>query len=464
VSISTFPEDFLWGAATAAYQVEGSPLADGAGASIWHRYCRTPGRITDGDTGDVACDQYRRFPQDIGLMQALGLQSYRFSTAWARVMPEGRGRINEAGLDHYDRLVDALLQASIRPCLTLYHWDLPAALDDRGGWLNPDVADWFADYATVMAKRLGDRVPMWITLNEPWVICDAGYMIGVHAPGHRSAFEAATVARNLMRAHGRGVQALRAACPQQVGLTVNLEPKVAASTSPADAAAAARGNAYMNEQYLDPALRGTVPAEALREIYGEGWQDWPDEDLKLACQPLDFLGINFYARGVTVHDDAAWPLRARTVRQPGSAYTAMDWEVHADAFADILRWVHGRYGNLPIYITENGSAWYDPPTVQGPTHPDPQRVSYLREHLLAVKRAMDDGVNVRGYYAWSLLDNLEWSLGYSKRFGIVHVDFASQQRTPKASARGLSRVIATRGACLHDAADFMDGALQGRTA
>ncbi len=432
-----YPDGFLWGAATSAYQIEGSPLADGAGPSIWHRFSHTPGRTHRDETGDVACDHYRRYADDVRLMAELGLGAYRFSVAWGRVLPEGVGRVNEAGLDFYERLVDALLEHGIRPFATLYHWDLPAALDDRGGWLNRDIADWFAEYLRVVVRRLGDRMEGWATLNEPWVVSDGGYLHGALAPGHRNLFEAPLASHNLLRAHGAGVQAYRAeAAPASggIGLVVNLEPKVAASESEEDVAATARADAYMNRQYLDPVFRGAYPPE-MRDVFGEAWPDFAAADMDLIRQPIDFLGINYYTRAVTRADPASPPVRAATVPQPGHTYTETGWEVYAPAFTDVLRWAHERYGPVPIYVTENGAAFYDPPTPPAGGVDDPLRVAYLREHLGAVRAAIAAGVDVRGYFAWSLLDNYEWSLGYSKRFGIVHVDYATQRRTPKASAR-----------------------------
>jgi beta-glucosidase len=448
-----FPVDFLWGAATAAYQVEGSPLADGAGVSSWHRFVRTPGRVRDGDTGDIACDHYRRWPEDLQWMRRLGLRSYRFSISWSRILPEGRGRMNPAGLAHYERKVDALLEAGITPNITLYHWDLPAALDDRGGWLNPDIADWFADYAGVLFKALGDRVPMWATLNEPWVITDGGYLHATLAPGHRSAYEAAIAARQLMRSHGKAVQAFRALVPKrpdrQIGLVVNIEPKYLASGSPADQAATARADAYMNRQYLDPALRGRTPAE-LPEVFGEAWVDWTAEELALAKQPIDFVGINYYTRAVVKDDPNVWLLRAAPVRQPHATHTETAWEVYPPGLTDTLVWFKQQYGDIPVYVTENGSAFYDPPSVDTPQLEDPLRVDYLRRHLRALHAAREAGVDLRGYYAWSLLDNLEWAHGYSKRFGLLHVDYATQKRTPKATCALYAQVIATQGRCLND--------------
>jgi len=440
--------------------VEGSPLADGAGPSIWHRFCRTPGQVRNDDNGDLACDHYRRFPEDIALMRRLGLNAYRFSLAWGRIFPEGTGRVNPAGVDFYQRLVDALLEAGIQPLATLYHWDLPAALDDRGGWLNPDSAHWFADYARTVFERLDDRVSMWATLNEPWVVSDGGYLRGALAPGHRNLYEAPLASHNLMRAHGLAVQAYRAVGRHLIGLVVNLEPKYPASGLPEDLAATARADAYMNGQYLDPALLGRYP-ERLAEVYAEAWPDWPEADLALIRQPLDFLGVNYYTRSVVRHDPAAWPVGAGAVAQPQSTYTATGWEVYPQGLVDTLNRVRERYGNPPVYITENGAAFYDPPVAEGEPHPDPLRVAYLRAHLRAVAEAIAQGCDVRGYFAWSLLDNFEWSLGYSKRFGLIHVDYATQKRTLKASAEFYARVIASRGRVLamrEDAAEPMPAA------
>jgi beta-glucosidase len=442
-----FPANILWGAATSAYQVEGSPLADGAGPSIWHRFSHSPGRTAHGETGDVACDHYRRYQSDVELMKSLGLTAYRFSISWSRIFPCGTGRVNQAGLDFYSRLVDSLLGAGITPSVTLYHWDLPAALDDRGGWLNPDVAKWFGEYAATMFRALDDRVPMWATLNEPWVVTDGGYLHGVLAPGHRNLFEAPIAAHNLLRAHGTAVQAYRATGKNQIGLVVNLEPKYPASQDPDDLAATARADAYMNRQYLDPVLLGSHPEE-MKEIFGAAWPANADDDLALMRQPIDFLGINYYLRGVTQYDAKALPLKSKNVRQPQHAVTETGWEMYAPALTRVLLWVRERYPAIPLYLTENGTATYDPPHTLDGVVDDPLRVWYYREHLKAAHTAIKHGVDLRGYFAWSLLDNYEWSLGYSKRFGIVHVDFETQERTPKSSARFYSEVIRTNGGSL----------------
>jgi beta-glucosidase len=444
-----FSRSFLWGAATSAYQIEGSPLADGAGSSIWHRFLRTPGLTKDGDTGDVACDHYQRMEDDVALMKRLGLTAYRFSIAWGRILPEGRGGVNEAGLGFYERLVDTLLANGIEPMATLFHWDLPAALDDRGGWLNPDVADWFADYAGVMFRRLDDRVKLWATLNEPWVVTDGGYLHGALAPGHKNRFEAPIASHHLLRSHGKAVQAYRAIGKHQVGLVVNIEPKYPASTTAHDLAATRRAEAYMNRQYLDPVFHGRYPEE-MAEIFGEAWPEWPQHDFDLIRQPIDFLGINYYTRNLVRHEESSWPLKAVPVRQKQATYTETGWEVFAQGLTDTLSWVRKRYGDIAQYVTENGAAFYDPPAASGGRVADPLRIDYYRSHLRAVHAAIQQGVDVRGYFAWSLLDNLEWSLGYSKRFGLVHVNFETLERTPKDSARFYADVIATQGAALAD--------------
>jgi beta-glucosidase len=445
-----FPDSFLWGASTSAYQIEGSPLADGAGPSIWQRFAHSPGRTVNGDNGDVACDHYRRFRDDVTLMRELGLQSYRFSIGWSRVLPEGTGTVNAKGLDFYERLVDALLAANITPNATLYHWDLPAALDDRGGWLNRDIAGWFGDYARIVFDRLGDRVPMWATLNEPWVVTDGGYLHGALAPGHRNLFEAPIASHNLLRAHGIGVQAFRSESRAgRIGLVVNLEPKDAATPSADDARAVQRGDAYMNRQYLDPLFTGAYPDE-MRDIFGEAWPDFPAHDFTLIGQTIDFLGINYYTRGVVRNEPEAKPVRIAYVKQPAHAYTETGWEVHPASLTRTLLWVTERYGRMPLYVTENGAAFYDAPhAIDGQVH-DPLRVWYYREHIKACRDAIAQGADLRGYYAWSLLDNYEWSLGYSKRFGIVHVNYETQERTPKASALFYRDVIHSNGGALGD--------------
>jgi beta-glucosidase len=442
----TFPAGFLWGAATSAYQIEGSPLADGAGESIWHRFAHTPGRVFENQHADLACDHYRRYRDDIALARELGIRAYRFSISWSRVLPAGTGRVNAAGLDFYKRLVDELAANDIRPMATLYHWDLPQAIEDRGGWANPDSAKWFAEYADVMIRALDDRVPLWATLNEPWVVVHEGYVMGGHAPGRRDWREAVVVSKNLLKAHAAAVEAYRARGKHKIGLVVNLVPIHAASENDADRQAANRWDAYFNRQFLDPVLLGKQPPE-MADLYGEAWTDWTAEELAQVSRSIDFVGINYYLRLVAAEDPAGGPPRARSVRQPQSEYTAMDWEVYPRGLTEILTWVAGRYGNAPLYITENGVALEDVAEPNGGVN-DVRRVQYLNSHLRAAREAIGTGVDLRGYFVWSLLDNFEWQSGFSKRFGIVRVDFETQQRVPKASARFYSDVVRTNGGAL----------------
>lgn len=495
-TFGSFPEDFVWGASTSAYQIEGSPLADDAGPSNWHRFTHMPGNVADGTTGDVACDHYRRFDEDVRLMAKLGLRSYRFSISWSRIFPEGYGRVNPKGIAFYSRLIDALLEHDIQPNATLFHWDLPAALEDRGGWLNPEIAGWFAEYARTMFEALDDRVPLWATLNEPWVVMDGGYLAGVLAPGHRSLFEAPRAAHNLLRAHAAAVEVYREIGRHEIGIVVNLEPKVPASDRPEDAAAVVRADAYMNRFFLDPLLRGVYPEE-LREVFGEGWTDPPQDELANIRAPIDFLGVNYYKRAVVrdspedaemsarirgnrtpesstpttsshaasarsvlsedakarfARNPAAVLTRAREVPQPRATHTALGWPVHAPGLTDTLTWVRDRYGEIPLYVTENGAAFYDPPSAERPIE-DVLREDYLRSHVLAAHRALEQGVDLRGYYAWSLLDNFEWAQGLSKRFGVVHVDFETQRRTIKRSGRFYRDVIRSNGGVLFEAGE-----------
>ncbi len=442
-----FPKIFLWGAATSAYQIEGSPTADGAGRSIWHRFSHTPDNTHLNQTGDVASDHYRRYKDDIALMTELGLNAYRFSIAWGRILPEGTGRVNAKGIDFYSRLVDELLKKGIKPSATLYHWDLPEFLDDRGGWLNRDIADWFCEYAATMFDALGDRVDMWSTLNEPWVVTDGGYLFGVMAPGHANLFEAPIATHNLLRAHGMAVERFRASTASKkgkIGIVVNLEPKYPASNSAEDLDAIRRTDAYMNRQYLDPIFLGSYPKE-MREIFGEAWPDHSDEDMRQIEQPIDFLGINYYTRRVERYDAERLPLKVKPVPQLESTTTDTHWEVYPEALTKILLWAKDRYGKMPVYITENGAAFYDPQHAIDGKIEDPLRVEYYRQHLRAAHNAIKQGVDLRGYFAWSLLDNYEWAHGYSKRFGLIHVDYSTQLRTIKSSGRYYSRVIRSNG-------------------
>jgi beta-glucosidase len=442
-TLATFPKNFLWGAATSAYQIEGSPLADGAGESNWHRFSHAPGNIADRSHGDTACDHYRRYVDDIRLMRELGVSAYRFSTSWSRVLPEGVGRVNQAGLDFYSRLVDTLLEHHIQPMLTLYHWDLPQALEDRGGWIDGRSVDWFREYAELMYRTLSDRVQMWCTINEPWVIVDQGYVEGRHAPGRRDWAAAAAVSKNLLLAHAAAVEAYRAISNHAIGLVVNLVPIHPASNTEADRSAAQRLDAYFNRQFLNPALLGEVPSE-LPQMFGPAWPEWSRAELRQIRQPLDFVGVNYYLRLVVRDDPASGPARACPIPQPHCAYTAMGWEIYPQGLTEILQWIKQRYGDMPLYITENGAA-FDDVLQPNRTINDNERVEYLSGHLRAAQEAIERGVDLRGYFVWSLLDNFEWQCGYSKRFGIVYVDFNSQQRVPKSSARFYADIIRSNG-------------------
>lgn len=434
-----FPDGFLWGAATASYQIEGSPLADGAGPSIWHRFSHTPGNIAEGHTGDIACDHYRRWREDLALMKELGLKAYRFSVSWPRVLLEGKGRVNEKGLGFYERLVEGLGEAGIEPMVTLYHWDLPASLQDRGGWANREVVGWFSDYASLLFRRLGDRVRLWITLNEPWVTAHLGYATGVHAPGMRDIFAAFRAVHHQLLAHAEAVRALKAEGRGEIGITVNLGPQHPASPSEEDVRAAERWDAYLNRLFLDPLFLGEYPGPVL-ERFGwalpEGWE----KDMGRIKEPGDFVGVNYYTRAVVAHDPEDPFLRARQVRQE-APHTEMGWEVYPDGLYEILTWLRDRYGGPKMYVTENGAAFPDRLEDEGVE--DEARVDYLREHFLRAGRAMEEGVDLKGYMVWSLMDNFEWTFGYTKRFGLVYVDYETQRRVVKRSGRWYSNVIAS---------------------
>lgn len=437
-----YPADFIWGAATASYQIEGGGLEDGRGECIWHRFSHTPGNVLNGDTGDVACDHYHRYRDDVALMAQLGLKAYRFSISWPRVIPAGTGSTNPAGLDFYDRLVDALLEANIRPFATLYHWDLPQALQDQGGWENPASVQWFADYTGLMANRLGDRVKDWMTINEPWVVAFLGNWIGAHAPGKKDLHTAFVVAHHLLLAHGAAVPVIRSAVPDaQVGIVLNLNYLDAASSDPKDQEVARRVEGMNNFWFLDPVFKGHYPAYMV-DLLGPMLEGIDLDAVSAAAVPTDLFGINYYTRNTFAYDEAA-PMQIGTVRHEHENYTEMDWEVYPDGLKRLLLQVHREYGPAAIYVTENGAAYNDPPPVNGVVE-DPQRVAYLEAHFAAAAEVMAQGVPLKGYFVWSLLDNFEWSFGYSKRFGIVHVDYATQVRTPKRSALYLQSMIRGR--------------------
>ena len=436
-----FPADFVWGAATSAYQVEGAVAEDGRGESIWDRFSSVPGKVSGGDTGATACDSYHRHPEDVRLARELGLNGYRFSVAWPRILPEGRGRTNAAGLDFYDRFVDELLDAGIEPFVTLYHWDLPQALEERGGWPARDTASAFAEYVEVVAARLGDRVRNWITICEPWVVSWLGYGTGEHAPGRTSGADALAAAHHVLLAHGLAADALRRSRPEaKVGITIDLQAIQPHSDSDADRAAAVVEDGSRNRWILDPVLRGAYPAD-LAERFAPLLPAVVDGDLRAISTPLDFLGVNYYTRTLVRAGAAGEP---EVVAVPDVERTGMGWEVYPDGLFELLVRLRDEYAPPPIYVTENGAAY--PDRLVGGVVDDPDRISYVDRHLDALARAAEEGVDVRGYFLWSLLDNFEWAFGYSRRFGIVHVDFETFERVPKASYRWYRDVVAAHRA------------------
>jgi beta-glucosidase len=441
---ASYPDGFVWGAATSAYQIEGAWDEDGKGESIWDRFCHSGRRIANGETGDVACDHYHRWREDVGLMREIGLRAYRFSVSWPRVLPEGRGRVNPRALDFYSRLVDQLLGASIEPFVTLYHWDLPQALQDRGGWPARFVAEAFAEYAGLMSRGLGDRVKHWITLNEPMVSALVGYSEGRHAPGHTELGEALAAAHHLLLAHGWAVPIVRQNVPgAQVGLALNLSGQTPASPSLADRAAAWQRDGVVNRWFLDPLSGRGYPADIVAQ-HGHPMDFVRTGDLEAIAVPLDFLGVNYYSRGIVRSSEVAEADGdARTVL-PNPKRTEMGWEVYPEGLYDILGRVHFDYRFPALYVTENGAAYRDEVGQDGSVD-DPRRIVYLQEHFRAAARAIAAGMPLRGYFVWSLLDNFEWGHGFGKRFGLVYVDYPTQRRVLKSSAHWYSRVIDAHG-------------------
>lgn len=441
--IRQFPKGFLWGASTAAYQVEGGWNEDGKGESIWDRFSHQPFRVENNDTGDVACDHYHRMPDDVQLMKQLGLNAYRFSIAWTRILPEGRGQVNVKGLDFYSRLVDELLHAGILANATLNHWDLPQRLQDMGGWNNRDSASWFADYAQVVFQHLGDRVGMWATHNEPAVVV-SGYASGAMAPGIADSTQGYRVVHHLNLAHGRAVEVFRqGGYPGKIGIVLDLQNFVPASSSEIDCLAAQRVVENAHHLYLDPILKGRYP-EYLCDWLGETAPQPAPGDLEVIAKPIDFLGINHYFTALVSYNPHGGLLKSamKMKSMPMSAHTEVGWGVYPSGLTDILIKANAIAGNLPLYITENGCAALDQPDATGFVY-DRERIAYLRQHLIAAHDAIQAGVNLKGYFIWSLMDNYEWASGYRPRFGIVRVDYDTQKRTPKLSAHWYSQVIAS---------------------
>ncbi len=446
-----FPDGFTWGAATAAYQIEGAATEDGRAPSIWDTFSHTPGKTRDGDTGDVACDHYHRYAEDVDLMASLGLRAYRFSVAWPRIVPSGAGEPNPAGLDFYDRLVDALVARGIEPIVTLYHWDLPQALEDEGGWRSRDTAYRFAEYAVHVHNRIGDRVGRWLTLNEPWCSAFKGHAAGGHAPGYTDPAKAFAAVHHLLLGHGEAVRALRAAGTDSVGITLNPAcVRPADPSSDADVAAARLVDGLHNRIFLDPIFGRGYPSDVLEVIGrhgGTGWLLDGDEDRIGAA--IDLLGVNYYYPTVVaavqgVPGSPEYPGTENIALPPAPGpVTAMGWPIEPGSFTDLLVRLVADYPGVPLWITENGAAFDDMPSDGG--IPDPDRISYLDGHIRAVGAAIDKGADVRGYLVWSLMDNFEWAQGYSKRFGIVRVDYDTQVRTPKDSAYWYRDVIARNG-------------------
>jgi len=423
---------FQLGVATSSYQIEGGVADGGRGPSIWDRFTHTPGKIKDASNGDVACDHYHRLPEDLGLLAWLGVDAYRFSIAWPRVLPHGTGAVNSQGLDFYERLVDGLLERGIAPCATLYHWDLPEALEAKGGWLERDTAQAFAEYSARVAARLGDRVALWLTHNEPWCQAFLGYEHGLFAPGRRNLGEALSCAHHLLLSHGLSVQALRAQVRTPIGIAPNFMPAHPATPAAADVAAAARQDAYFNRWFIEPVLGRGYPEE-LAALAGDAMPRYAEQDLQTISQPIDVIGVNYYERCIVAHDDTNGWLRLRPIKTSVLPRTA-DREIYPEGLFEVLRRLHTDYGVARLVITENGAATRADEAVIDGCVQDEQRVSFLRQHLEQVLRARQQGIPVDGYFAWSLMDNFEWSEGYTLRYGIVHVDFESQRRTPKASA------------------------------
>jgi beta-glucosidase len=438
----SFPKGFVWGSATSSYQIEGGANEDGRGESIWDRYAKTGSNIKDGSSGDVACDHYHRWREDIALLSTLGHAAYRFSIAWPRVIPTGRGAVNARGLDFYSRLVDGLLEKGITPYATLFHWDLPQTLEDQGGWPRRATADAFVEYAEAVTRRLGDRVKRWITHNEPWCSSMLSYQRGIHAPGVKSWPAALAASHHILLSHGLAVPVIRRNSPSsEVGITLNLSPSIPASNSPEDHAAARFHDGYMNRWFLDPVFRGSYPGDMVAAYAELGHlpPDWSSlvrpGDLRHIAAPTDFVGVNYYNRHVARSD--ALPEDKNAPRKvfvaPESEWTDIHWEVYPAGMFEVLMRVHLEYRPDKIYLTENGASYLDGPDDKKHIA-DARRVDFLRAHLLAARRAIDAGAPLEGYFAWSLMDNFEWDHGYTQRFGLCWVDYETQERIPKDSA------------------------------
>lgn len=433
-------DNFLWGAATAAYQIEGGYQEDGRTESIWDRFSRTPGNIYENQNGDIACDHYHRYDHDVKLMADLGIQSYRFSVSWPRIMTE-EGKLNEKGLDFYKRLIEALHRHQIAPAITIYHWDLPQWLQDRGGWANRETVKYYVAYAETLFKHLGDSVSMWTTHNEPWCAAFLGYAFGVHAPGRRDWREALAASHHLLLSHGEAVQAYRSfGLDAEIGITLNLAPTYAATHLEKDQAAKRRSDGFSNRWFLDPIFKGVYPDDMVQLFTDRfGTLDFiHTNDLVKIHQPIDFLGVNYYTSNVVADGDDDPVLHITHIEQTGKK-TDMGWDIYPKGLYDLLVYVQKHYTDLPLFITENGAAF--PDNVVNGRIDDHDRIDYLHAHLKAAQRFIQEGGNLKGYYVWSLLDNFEWAYGYAKRFGIIYVDFETQKRIVKESGRWYQKLI-----------------------
>lgn len=436
----SFPKDFVWGAATASYQIEGAWDEDGKSESIWDRFSHTPGNVDNGDTGDIACDHYHRWRDDIALMKEMGLKAYRFSIAWPRILPAGRGKINQAGIDFYSQLVDALLEAGIEPYVTLYHWDLPQVLQDEGGWPVRMSVDAFVEYADVLSRALGERVKNWITFNEPFVSAVVGYLEGRHAPGGKDQHQALAASHHLLLSHGKAVPVIRRNSPQaNVGIALNMGPQVPASQSAADRTRATWMDGFINRWFLDPLVGRNYPHDMVI-AFGDTMDFMQAGDLEKIAVPVDFVGINYYTRGIARSSQVSEEENAKREVFPNDERTDMGWEVYPEGIYNLLGRLYFDYDFPAIYITENGAAYPDLIGSDGQVD-DPARLSYIKRHLQQVHRAIEIGAPVKGYFAWSLMDNFEWSYGFTKRFGLIYVDYETQQRIPKSSARWYAQVV-----------------------
>lgn len=441
----SFPEGFVWGVSTSAYQIEGAVDEDGRGKSIWDAFCETEGNIKNGDTGAIACDHYHRYEEDVALMADLGIKAYRLSIGWPRILPKGLGAINKAGLDFYDRLVDELLGAGIEPYVTLYHWDLPQALQEGGGWSNRDSINWFKEYVRIVVERLGDRVKYWITHNEPWVVAYVGHAEGRHAPGIKDFSVANQVAHNLLVSHGEAVSTIRETGGKsaKVGISLNLSPAYPASDLEKDQAAARRYDGWINRWFLDAIFQGHYPEDMLRIYNRKGVApDIYTRDLEIINMDIDFVGLNYYSRTVVKADfETQHPLNLDILTPNAGDVTATGWEIYPEGLYELLLRLHQDYEVPSIYITENGAATSNERPEESGLVRDTTRISYLRRHLKQAHRAIEEGVPLGGYFVWSLMDNFEWEEGYCKAFGLIHVDYETQARLPKESAKWYKGVI-----------------------